>query len=52
MNTRAAYERDVARVFGAIRKSISEITLRDVQNFIDTVDGAVNTKRRIISAIK
>jgi integrase/recombinase XerD len=52
VNTREAYERDVARFFGFVHKPISEVTLRDVQEFADSLTGAVSTRRRIISALK
>lgn len=52
VNTRQAYERDIARLFEYVHKALSQITLRDVQDFIDSLHGAVSTKRRVISALK
>jgi integrase/recombinase XerD len=52
VNTREAYERDIARFVEFVRKPMSEVTLRDVQNFADSLHGAVSTKRRTISALK
>jgi integrase/recombinase XerD len=52
VNTREAYERDIARFFGFVHKSMVEVTLRDVQDFVDSLPGAVSTRRRTISALK
>jgi integrase/recombinase XerD len=51
-NTQAAYRHDIVRFFQFARKPIPEVTLRDFQNFVDAVEGAVGTKRRVIAAIK
>jgi integrase/recombinase XerD len=52
VNTKAAYEHDILRFFGLVRKPIPEITLQDFQQFVDALDGAVGTKRRVIAAVK
>ena len=52
LNTRLAYENDIARFFKFVGKSIREITLRDFQMFADSIEGSVSTKRRVIAAIK
>ncbi|HZQ54155.1 MAG TPA: tyrosine-type recombinase/integrase [Bryobacteraceae bacterium] len=51
-NTEGAYTRDIARFLAFVRKPIPEVTLRDVQEFTDSLTGAVSTRRRIISALK
>jgi site-specific recombinase XerD len=51
-NTREAYTRDIAQFFQFVRKPMPEVTLRDVQEFVDSLQGAVSTKRRVISAVK
>jgi integrase/recombinase XerD len=52
LNTRIAYEGDIARFFNFVGKTIREVTLRDFQNFADSVEGSIGTKRRVIAAIK
>src|SRR5947209_6800047 len=52
VNTQVAYQHDLARFFKCVRKSISDITLRDFQEFVDALEGAVGTKRRVIAAVK
>lgn len=52
VNTQAAYQHDIARFFQFARKPIPDITLRDFQEFVDTLEGAVGTKRRVIAAVK
>ena len=52
LNTRLAYENDIARFFNFVGKSIREITLRDFQFFGDSIEGSVSTKRRVIAATK
>jgi integrase/recombinase XerD len=52
LNTRLAYENDIARFFNFAGKPICEVTLRDFQNFADSVEGSIGTKRRVIAAIK
>jgi len=52
LNTRLAYENDIARFFKFVGKSIREVTLRDFQMFSDSIEGSVSTKRRVIAAIK
>jgi len=52
LNTRLAYENDIARFFNFVGKSIREITLRDFQLFADSIEGSVSTKRRVIAATK
>jgi integrase/recombinase XerD len=52
VNTQAAYNHDLALFFQFVRKPIPEITLRDFQEFVDALEGAVGTKRRVIAAVK
>ena len=52
LNTRLAYEGDITRFFKCVGKSIRETTLRDFQNFADSVEGSIGTKRRVIAATK
>jgi integrase/recombinase XerD len=52
INTRDAYTRDIAQFFQFVRKPMPEVTLRDIQQFVDSLQGAVSTKRRVISAVK
>jgi site-specific recombinase XerD len=51
-NTQAAYQHDIARFFSFVRKPIREITLRDFQDFTDSLEGSIGTKRRVIAAVK
>jgi hypothetical protein len=51
-NTKAAYKPDLELFFKFARKSIQEITLQDFQTFVDALEGAVGTKRRVIAAVK
>ena len=51
-NTHAAYQHDIALFFNFVRKPIPATTLRDFQDFADSIEGAVGTKRRVIAAVK
>src|ERR1035437_7794639 len=51
-NTQAAYQHDIALFFNFVGKPIPGTTLRDFQDFADSIEGAVATKRRVISALK
>lgn len=51
-NTKEAYRRDIALFFGFVGKPMADVTLSHVQSFVDSLQGAVSTKRRVISAIK
>lgn len=52
LNTRLAYERDIARFFRFVGKPLQQVILRDFQNFADSIEGSVGTKRRVIASIK
>lgn len=51
-NTQEAYGHDIARFFDFVKKPISAVTLREFQDFADSIEGAIATKRRIIAATK
>lgn len=40
INTQAAYSNDAARFFGFVKKSIRQVTLRDFQDFADSITGS------------
>jgi integrase/recombinase XerD len=52
VNTQSAYKHDLDLFFQFVRKPILEIMLRDFQEFVDALQGAIGTKRRVIAAVK
>lgn len=51
-NTQAAYQNDIARFFRFVGKPLQQVILRDFQNFADSIQGSISTKRRVIAAVK
>ena len=51
-HSQAAYGSDVRRFLDFTCKPLQAVTLGDLQAFNDSLDGAQNTKRRIVSSIK
>ncbi len=51
-NTVTAYRRDVARMLAFVRKPIGDVTLFDLQQFADSLEGEPSTRKRILSATK
>lgn len=51
-NTRAAYVHDVRCFLTFARKSLRDVMVRDVQQFMDSLKTAAATKDRVLSAIK
>src|SRR5258705_13652278 len=51
-HTQAAYRTDVNRFFQFVGKPLPQVMLRDLQNFVDSLGGAVSSRRRAISSLK
>jgi integrase/recombinase XerD len=51
-HTEAAYRKDATRFFQFVRKPLREVTLADFQKYVDSLSGAVATKRRAIACLK
>src|SRR5260370_5003323 len=52
VHTQLAYRKDALRFFRFVCKPLCQITLRDFQAYVDSLEGAVATKRRAIACIK
>src|SRR5690348_10920907 len=50
--TVAAYRADVMRFFAAVQKPMREITVMDVQAYMNTLTGAASSRRRALNSIK
>ena len=51
-HSQAAYRADVGRFLVFLGKPLQAITLGELQTFCDSLQGAQNSKRRVISSIK
>jgi integrase/recombinase XerD len=52
VHTQAAYRTDVNRFFQFVGKPLPQVILRDLQMFVDSLTGAVSSRRRAISSLK
>ena len=51
-HSQAAYRADVGRLWVFLGKPLQAITLGELQAFCDSLEGAQNSKRRVISSVK
>jgi integrase/recombinase XerD len=52
VHTQQAYRKDARRFFEFIRKPLPQVLLRDFQEYVDSLNGAVASKRRTIASLK
>jgi integrase/recombinase XerD len=52
IHTQHAYRKDVTRFFQFVGKPLQQVTLSDFQQYIDSLSGAVASKRRTIASLK
>lgn len=52
IHTQLAYRKDADRFFDVVGKPLHQVTLLDFQQFVDSLSGAVASKRRTIAALK
>ena len=51
-HTQLAYRKDALRFFYFVGKPLQQVILRDVQQYVDSLNGAVASKRRTIACLK
>ena len=51
-HTQLAYRKDAERFFQFVGKSLQQVILRDFQQYVDSLNGAVASKRRAIASLK
>ena len=51
-HTKLAYRKDALRFFQFVGKPLQQVILRDLQQYVDSVGGAVASKRRTIGCLK
>lgn len=51
-HTQRAYRADVNRFLALVKKPLRQVTLRDCQTFVDSLEGQSNTQKRTISSVK
>jgi len=52
IHTDLAYRKDALRFFQFVRKPLAQVILRDFQDYVDSLHGAVASKRRTIACLK
>ena len=52
IHTQLAYRLDATRFFQFVRKPLQQVILRDFQRYVDTLTGAVASRRRTIASLK
>lgn len=52
VGTQRQYEIAMKKFFGFVAKPLGAVTLKDLQDFVDSLQGPANTRKRIVACIK